>query len=875
MNWEVSMGKDIEKVTLAFEDVATGNATDAPMMDGALALTSAEDPSEIAAARAAEYAQAWGLTIPANFTPATRAQVAYWWEVCGAISRTGKAGMRDDAWPAELAPSKPTLQAIAERGLIARRGRAWRLKRKTFACLQYLRLTAVATPPLTIAERPAPHLPTYAEITQYQAVCQWLDGQPRCRARLPMPDVPTVGEVAPALLQAMRKHKLVRQTADCSWALASRWREILLALWQGRTKAEAEQAPGATSDPPPTSVASGLDTLYVNRIDPDGLPAALGVHLEDLQELARANDEEVDTLWRYDGVPLRMYRSGANTRQGGGVSWSYILRNPSLTLLIRKTPLGGIVAQARLGSECLWRLTPLRALDELDALVGRMWHGSRRHPRKQRGGETARWQVSQAHLCHDVANAPITLDQLDRYLSRSRRQAVYAAGQAELRKLYAVVDGQIGEQGEGDPFDPAVDLPLALADELGWEDAFAFVDEDDLFIDDALAPQRLEVEAEPVEERALQVHRWGIRLSGVSWSAGGDIAFVQYDKTLEARQRNKRFMEPIWRANGWDGKASVTRHEARWRRPAVRSFVAPGEESVDPDDPWVFVRRLRSYWGYTVGSAPATLLGAQTEAMEAHERLAQGVGGDEACVAPGSEVDVAWIRRVTPVEGDTNRSRWPTDPTWQVVQAATFADADPSARRLMHRQQRLCSVEHLDAGAYGYLVSRTAYLHPEGEHWDVSWAARELVEALSKIAKAPNKDFGQLVRERRRQRELPVLPAPSLLPVTPAPPQGQDAATLAEIDDAAETLLDAEATDHEEQMGRGSAPSGASLSLRLEEMQTARLVLAERRLYEVLLALEEAERGESPLADRAKREAIYSQALRTYEQMAKKCADGE
>ena len=144
-----------------------------------------------------------------------------------------------------------------------------------------------------------------------------------------------------------------------------------------------------------------------------------------------------------------MYRSGANTSQGGGVSWSYILRNPSLTVLIRKTPLGGIVAQARLGSECLWRLTPLRALDELDALVGRMWRGSRRHPRKQQGGETARWQVSQAHFCHDVANAPICVEQLERYVSRSRQQAVYAAAQADLQKLYAVVDGRAGAAGRG------------------------------------------------------------------------------------------------------------------------------------------------------------------------------------------------------------------------------------------------------------------------------------------------------------------------------------------------------------------------------------------------------------------------------------------
>jgi hypothetical protein len=795
------MDEEVEKKTLPLDGVDADVAPRVARTEGALALSpveaeavkAEEAKTEEAAARLAEYAQAWGITVPPDFTPATKAQVAYWRELCGALSLTGRIGMRDDAWPIELAPCKATLQALAERGLIVRRGRAWRLKRKHYAWLQYLRLTAVATPPLTVADRPAPDLPTYAELTQYQAVCRWLDGLPRRRARLPMLDVPDVGVVAPALLQAMRKHKLVRHTSDCSWALSSRWQAILLALWQGRTKLEGEQKPGTASDPPPTAVAAGLDTLYVNRIDPDGLTPQLHVLLEELQEQARDNDAEVDTPWRYDGTPLVMYRSGANTSQGGGVSWSYILRNSSLTLLIRRTPLGGIVAQARLGSECLWRLTALRALDELDALVGRMWRGSRRHPRKQRGGDAARWQVSQAHLCVDVVNAPIHEEQLARYVSRSRQQAVYAAAQADLRKLYAVVDGRTGgraAKGGDDPFDAAIDFSFDLADELGWEDPFAFVDEEDLLTDDGLAPQRLAVEVEPVEERALQLHRWGKRISGVSWSVRGDIAFVQYDKTLESRLRGKRYMEPLWRANGWDGQAWVTRHEVRWRRGGLRAFVVfgtvPGERQEALDDPWVFVRRLPVYWRYTVGSAPTASQEARTEA---DEHLGQGVSGDDACAVAASEVDVAWIRRVTPVEGDTNRSRWPTDPTWQVVQGATFTDVDPSARRLMRRAQRLCSVEHLDAVAFGFLVSRTAYLHPDGETWDVSWAARELVEALSKIAEGPDKEFGRLVRERRRERGLPVAPAASILPDLPAPPGGQDAAALAEVDRMAETAL--------------------------------------------------------------------------------------
>jgi hypothetical protein len=80
--------------------------------------------------RLTEHAQAWGITIPADFTPATKAQVAYWRELCAAISLTGAEGMRDASWPAALAPVKPTLHAMADRGLIVRRRRAWHLKRK-------------------------------------------------------------------------------------------------------------------------------------------------------------------------------------------------------------------------------------------------------------------------------------------------------------------------------------------------------------------------------------------------------------------------------------------------------------------------------------------------------------------------------------------------------------------------------------------------------------------------------------------------------------------------------------------------------------------------------------------------------------------------
>jgi hypothetical protein len=792
------VAEQVEKVTLPFDEAGDNDPSSALATNGALALSSADIGGAKAleeAAHVTDYAHSWGITIPADFTPATKAQVAYWRELCGAISLTGTEGMRDGGWPADLAPSKPTLHAVAERSLIVRRRRAWHLKRKWYAWLQYLRLTAVPTPALTIAERAAPGLPTYAELQVWEAVCRWLDGQPQCRARLPMADIPGVGNVSSEMLLAMRKARLVRHRRDCSWALSPRWKAILLELWHGITKAEGERSTAAGNEPIPFSVAAGIDTWYLNRLDAAGLTPELRMQLEDLQEQARHNDDEVETPWRYDGTPLLMYRAGVNTNQGGGVSWSYILRNVSLALLIRKTPLGSIIAQARLGSECLWRLTPRRALDELDGLVRRMWRGSLRHPRKQQG----KWQVSQVHLAHDIAHTTIALEQLDRYVSRSRRQSVFEAAQADLRTLYAVVDGRRGEDGP-DVVDPLLDL--------AWEDAFAPAEDEllDPFLDDeddsTLGSREASVPT-AAEERSAQVYRWGKRLSGVTWSPGGAISFVQYDKTLESRLRNKRFMEPLWHAAGWDGTGAVIRHEARLRRDALRTLGLPAERQGSLDDPCAFLDHLAEVWGYVVGQAPH----------------GDDVSAD--CAMSGLQIDVAWIRRVIP-DADTNRSRWPTDPVWQLVQAAPFIDAPTKARRLMRREQHVHAVEQLDAGAYGYLVSRTALLHPRGETFDVSMGLRGLVHALTKIAAAPEKDFGECVRQRRRKRGLPVAPAGKVLPFLPTCNQ-VDPAERPALDTTAERLLQGEVSG--------------------DDLHTAHVRLAEWRLREAFVTLEEAERS--------------------------------
>ena len=65
-------------------------------------------------------------------------------------------------------------------------------------------------------------------------------------------------------------------------------------------------------------------------------------------------------------------------------------------------------------------------------------------PFKRRDGNvdaSARWQVSRIHLAVDVADAPLDLEQADRFVSRSRNQAVYQAAKSEVEQLMRTLHG--------------------------------------------------------------------------------------------------------------------------------------------------------------------------------------------------------------------------------------------------------------------------------------------------------------------------------------------------------------------------------------------------------------------------------------------------
>jgi hypothetical protein len=104
--------------------------------------------------------------------PQTHAQAYYWRQLCGALGAQGAQGVADAGCPADLLPMMSTLHAMSGYGIIARRGRAWHLRRAWYTRLTQLRLQAVDLTPLAPAERPGPGLPSYSELEQWETLCR-------------------------------------------------------------------------------------------------------------------------------------------------------------------------------------------------------------------------------------------------------------------------------------------------------------------------------------------------------------------------------------------------------------------------------------------------------------------------------------------------------------------------------------------------------------------------------------------------------------------------------------------------------------------------------------------------------------------------------
>jgi hypothetical protein len=105
----------------------------------------------------------------------------------------------------------------------------------------------------------------------------------------------------------------------------------------------------------------------------------------------------------------------------------------------------------------------------------------------------------------------------------------------------------------------------------------------------------------------------------------------------------------------WDGESSVWRIEFRFKRSALHEF--------DFEHVFQALDRISDLWAYTAGP----------------------VGGCDG-------LPDKWLCYVVPPSKDTNRSRWPVHPCWQVIQGAFLApahaslDLQPLQRQCKHKE---------------------------------------------------------------------------------------------------------------------------------------------------------------------------------------------
>jgi hypothetical protein len=585
-------------------------------------------------------------------------------------------------------------------------------------------------------------------LQHWAEVCRYLDAQPRRCIRAPFPDDPPMSY---PLLRNMARFKLVRhRNSDCTWQLNQRWQAILNRLAQGITDQEVRQKPAPQQEAAPFVVDYGVDTMYVNVLAEE-MPAKFLSRCRQLKDQAQSDYKPISTPWQFGGIPLVLLPNGKGVSDSGGVSWGFIFRNEWVEIRLRTAPVSGIVGMVHFLAECLWLNGPQPALDLMTKALKAMWADATLF-------DQVSYQLSQIHLCADIAHFPMTLDYLPRLVTRSVKRAIHVPSRDDRALDDSWLHGDAEYSDDDDELyygssPPEWEEEIAIPDI--YEEAEADLDleddEDDLDEDDEEEEGTSDDDEEDLDEDESQwdadggaIHWRGQRIEGIGFSPAGALSAAWYDKILEERKAKlkKPWMREIHIAGGWQPEMCLTRLEYRHKRPVMNELeVALGHDKGHKwfDDPYVALEHLGDLWAFDVGLPPE------------HDQVP----------------DVTyrgWMRLVVPDAHDSNRARWATDPMWEVVQRVPFSQELP--KPLKRVKQVHPDLDQIDAQIRGYFISRAmlresympgpASLSRELEHFD---------EQMREWEQRTGRDFGEEVRERARMagKRVPYK-APMVLP---------------------------------------------------------------------------------------------------------------
>jgi hypothetical protein len=244
-------------------------------------------------------------------------------------------------------------------------------------------------------------------------------------------------------------------------------------------------------------VGANIDTWLINVcVPPQGyvFPADLEQRLDLLKEAAQQAEDDLATEWTFAGETLFIKPHGSQRQ------WRWILQCPSLHLDIGRGKHNHVVGKARLASALLWEHGPGNALSLLYTFLAHVF------------GEGFTLQVSEVHLCADLAGWELAVEDTHAFITRGHHKA-----------------GHIP------------DANAAMADDTEGVPSLAF-------------------------------HLSGRRCTGFEFSRGGAHSCRIYDKTKELVVSHKDWMRAIWERNGWDGTSQVVRVEFVYKRECLREL---------------------------------------------------------------------------------------------------------------------------------------------------------------------------------------------------------------------------------------------------------------------------------------------------------------
>jgi len=148
-------------------------------------------------------------------------------------------------------------------------------------------------------------------------------------------------------------------------------------------------------------------------------PANLEQRLDLLKEGAQEAEEDIATDWAFAGETLFIKPHGSQRQ------WRWILHCPSLHLDVGRGKHNHVIGKARLASTLLWEQGPDTALSLLYTFLVRVF------------GEGFTLQVSEVHLCADLAGWELAVEDTHAFITRGHNKAGHALGTGEDTNINA------------------------------------------------------------------------------------------------------------------------------------------------------------------------------------------------------------------------------------------------------------------------------------------------------------------------------------------------------------------------------------------------------------------------------------------------------